>query len=98
MPISNTINITIHVTSFPTQNIYAGIIIYSPNIGYVGLRASPGNSFYVSYFGVSPSPFGGVEDFINSVESTAWKVLPYWQNGELVVNSTGASVGGQYIV
>jgi len=34
---------------------------------------------------------------VNSVESTAWKVLPYWQNGELVVNSTGASTGGQYI-
>jgi len=34
---------------------------------------------------------------VNSVESTAWKVLPYWQNGELVINSTGASYGGQYI-
>ncbi len=67
------------------------------DIGYVGLRASPGNSLYVSYFGVSPSPFGGVEDFINSVESTSWKVLPYWWNGELVVNSTGATSGGQYI-
>ena len=26
---------------------------------------------------------------VNSVESTSWKVLPYWQDGELVVNSTG---------
>ncbi len=26
---------------------------------------------------------------VNSVESTSWKVLPYWQNGELVVNNTG---------
>jgi len=25
---------------------------------------------------------------VNSVESTAWKVLPYWQNGELVLNSS----------
>ncbi len=31
------------------------------------------------------------------MESTAWKVLPYWENGELVVNSTGASHPGQYI-
>jgi len=34
---------------------------------------------------------------VDSVESTAWKVLPYWQNGELVVNSTGTSTAGQYI-
>jgi len=27
---------------------------------------------------------------VDSVESTSWKVFPYWQNGELVVNSTGA--------
>ena len=60
-------------------------------IGYVGIRADPGNLFYVSYFGVSPAPYGGVEQFINNVESTAWKVLPIWYEGELVMNSTGAS-------
>jgi hypothetical protein len=65
------------------------------DIGYVGLRASPGNSLYVSYFGVSPSPFGGVEDFINSVESTSgWSTLPYLANGQLVFSSPGA---GDYI-
>ncbi|MFP3319103.1 MAG: hypothetical protein RXO24_00930, partial [Acidilobus sp.] len=65
------------------------------DIGYVGLRASPGNSLYVSYFGVSPSPFGGVEDFINSVESTSgWSTLPYLANGQLVFSSPGT---GDYI-
>ncbi len=36
---------------------------------------------------------------VDSVESTSWKVLPYWENGELVINSTEASnpAGGQYI-
>ena len=34
---------------------------------------------------------------VDSVESTSWKVFPYWQNGELVVNSTGASAGGQSV-
>jgi hypothetical protein len=62
------------------------------DIGYVGLRASPGNSFYVSYFGVSPSPYGGVEQFVNNVESTSWGELPYWQNGQLVINVSSVSV------
>jgi len=66
-------------------------------IGYVGIRGELDNLFYVSYFGVSPAPYGGIEQFVNNVESTSWKVLPYWQNGELVVNSTGASNPGQYI-
>jgi hypothetical protein len=66
-------------------------------IGYVGIRADPGNLFYVSYFGVSPAPYGGVEQFVNNVESTSWKVFPYWENGELVINSTGASTYGQYV-
>jgi len=187
-PISNVINVTIHVTSFPVQNNYPGIDILSPNvgdqpgdnytgfwmlgvtfyagggsgaifyhtptssfiasysslpqpnphypftlsviltensagnvtvksvyvnstaytvnvntpfpwsqIGYVGIRGAGGDLFYVSYFGVSPSPYGGVEQFVNNVESTFWKVLPYWQNGELVINSTGTSNSGQYI-
>jgi len=184
-PISNTINITIHVTSFPIQSYNPGIDIFSSNpstacdfqsgnyywlaiqwsgayqyktptsgqtsvvssssipnlmgkvftetviltensagniaisqiyvngtlystpninipfpwsqIGYVGIRGDVGNLFYVSYFGVSPAPYGGVEQFVNNVESTSWKVLPYWENGELVVNSTGASHGQQYI-
>ena len=34
---------------------------------------------------------------IPMIESTSWRVYPYWQNGELVVNSTGASNGGQYV-
>ncbi len=68
------------------------------SIGYIGLRASPGNSLHVSYFAVSPAPYGGAEQFVNNAESASWKVLPYWQNGELVVNSTGAGTSGQYIV
>ena len=156
-PISNVINVTIHVTSFPVYNRNPGIVVYSPNIGdqpgdrggfyallvdfyggsiffhsptsiyeglylslpqpnpnypftfsviltensagnitvqsvyinstaysvnvnipfpwsqigYVGIRGSFSNLFYVSYFGVSPAPYGGVEQFINNVESTA---------------------------
>jgi len=59
-------------------------------IGYVGIRADPGVLFYVSYFGVSPSPFGGVEDFINSVESTSgWGTLPFFGAGQLVFSSPG---------
>jgi len=66
-------------------------------IGYVGIRADANNLFYVSYFAVSPAPYGGAEQFLNNAESTAWKVLPYWKGGQLVVNTTGASAGGQYI-
>jgi len=29
---------------------------------------------------------------VNSVESTGWKVLPYWQNGQLALNTSVASV------
>ena len=184
-PVSNTINITIHVTSFPSRNGNPGFDIFSPNvgdqssdgnsgfyvllidfyaniiwfhsstsgftqlytslpqpnpnypftfsviltensagnvtvqsvyingtaytvnvntpfpwsqIGYIGIRGDVGNLFYVSYFGVSPTPYGGVEQFVNNVESTDWgKVFPYWQNGELVINSTGTSNIRQYI-
>ena len=46
----------------------------------------------MSYFGVSPSPYGGVEQFVNNVESTSWNVLPYWQNDQLVINSYSISV------
>ena len=183
-PISNTINVTIHVTSFPEITYDPGIVVYSPNIGYqtgdddganfqgvlvsftgtiwfhsptgswellysslpqpnpnypftfsailtensagnvtvstvyinstaytvnvntplpwsqigyAGIRGDLYDIFYVSYFGVSPSPYYNAEQFVNNVESTFWKVLPYWQNGELVINSIGASVAGQYI-
>ena len=184
-PVSNTINVTIHVTSFPSSKSNASITIYSPNIGnqkndgntsfyalfvdfyggsiyfhsptssnwvqlysslpqpstaypftftviltensagnvtvstvyvngtaysvnvntpfpwsqigYVGIRSDANNLFYVSYFGVSPAPYGGAEQFVNNAESAPWKVLPYWQNGELVINSTGAGTSGQYI-
>ena len=59
-------------------------------IGYVGIRGDGSNLFYVSYFGVSPAPYGGVEQFVNSVESTS--VLSYWQNGQLVINTYSVSV------
>jgi len=182
-PISNTINVTIHVTSYPSKNGYPGIVVYSPNIGdqsadnnpgfyvllvdfygssiwfhsptsgytqlysslpqpnpsypftfsailtensagnvtvqsvyinstaytvnvntpfpwsqiyWIGIRGDTSNFFYVSYFGVSPASYGGVKQFVNSVESTSWKMLPYWENGELMINSTGAGAG-QYI-
>jgi len=184
-PVSNSINVTIHVTSFPSAKSNASIAVYSPNvgyqstdgntgfyalfvdfyggsiyfhsptsnnwvqlysslpqpstaypftftviltensagnvtvstvyinstaysvnvntpfpwsqIGYVGIRSDANNLFYVSYFAVSPAPYGGAEQFVNDAESASWKVLPYWQNGELVINSIGASAGGQYI-
>mgnify|MGYP001772519668 CR=1 FL=1 len=73
-------------TWFPWNQIY-----------YIGIRGDINNTFYVSYFAVSPSPYGGVEAFVDSVESTAWKVLPYWQDGELVINSTDVSYAGQYV-
>ena len=66
-------------------------------ISYVGVRGDLNNTFYVSYFGITPAPYGGVEQFVNNVESTSWKIYPYWEKGELVMNSTGASNGGQYI-
>ena len=178
-PVSNTINITIHVTSFPSRYLNPGIDIFSPNvgdqildtlggfywllvdfyggqvqfhslsggaemlatslpqpnpnypftfsviltensagnvtvqsiyingtaytinlntpfpwsqIGYVGIRGDINNVFYVSYFAVTPAPYGGVEQFVDNVESTCWGVLPYWQNGQLVVNSYSISV------
>jgi len=47
-------------------------------IGYVGIRGDLNDIFYVSYFGVSPSPYYNVEQFVNDVESTYWKVFPYW--------------------
>ena len=87
------------------QSVYINSTAYSVNvntpfpwsqIGYIGIRGDLNNIFYVSYFGVSPAPYGGVEQFVNDVESTSWKVFPYWQNGELVINSTGATAG-QYI-
>jgi len=183
-PVSNTINITIHVTSFPSRNGNPGIDIFSPNvgdqstdgnsgfyvllvdfyggsifyhsptsgftqlytslpqpnpnypftfsailtensagnvtvstvyinstaysvnvntpfpwsqIGYVGIRGDIINIFYVSYFGVSPAPYYNAEQFVNNVESTSWKVLPYWENGQLMINSTEATTYSQYI-
>ncbi len=66
-------------------------------IGYVGIRGDVGNIFYVSYFAVSPAPYYNAEQFVNNVEATSWKILPYWENGELVINSTGESVGNEYI-
>ncbi len=86
------------------QSVYINSTAYTVNvnipfpwsqIGYVGIRGDVGNLFYVSYFGVSPAPYGGVEQFVNNVESTCWKVLPYWLDGELVINGTDA--GSQYI-
>jgi hypothetical protein len=184
-PVSNTINVTIKVTSFPQRDGYPGIVIYSSNIGsrptdidtgfyglhvtifnnriavalpssgwqtiynslpqpnpnypfifsviltknsagnvtvqsvyingtaytinlntpypwnqigYVGIRGGLNNLFYVSYFAVSPGPYGGSFVFVNNVETTLWKTSPYWQNGQLVINSTGVGAPyGQYI-
>jgi len=89
------------------QAIYINSTLYTMNkilpmpwqdIGIYAIRlGAPGSYAFVSYFGVSPAPYYNAEQFVNNVESTSWKVLPYWQNGELVVNSTGASFGGQYI-
>ncbi len=71
------------------QSIYINSTAYTVNIntpfpwsqiGYTGIRPGAGDLFYVSYFGVSPAPYGGVEQFVNNVESICWeKVLPYWK-------------------
>jgi hypothetical protein len=45
---------------------------------------------FTPWFGIQNQP-------VDTVESTAWKVFPYWQNSQLVINSTGASINGQYI-
>jgi len=88
------------------STVYINSTAYSVNvntpfpwsqIGYVGIRSDANNLFYVSYFAVSPTPYGGTEQFVNDAESSSWKVLPYWYEGVLIVNSTGASAGGQYI-
>ena len=88
------------------QSVYVNGTAYTVNlntpfpwsqIGYVGIRSDVNNLFYVSYFGVSPAPYGSAEQFVNNAESSSWKVLPYWYKGVLVVNSTGAITGGQYM-
>ena len=63
----------------------------------MGIRGDIINIFYVSYFGVSPAPYYNAEQFVNNVESTSWKVLPYWENGQLMINSTEATTYSQYI-
>ena len=81
------------------SQIYINGTLYSPNISvpfpwnqiyWIGIRGDSGNLFYVSYFGVSPSPYGDTEQFVNNVESTSWKVLPYWQYA-LVLNTSSTS-------
>ena len=61
------------------STVYINSTAYSVNvntpfpwsqIGYIGIRGDLNNIFYVSYFGVSPAPYGGVEQFVNNVEST----------------------------
>jgi len=82
------------------SQIYVNGTLYSsPNINipfpwnqiyWIGIRGDLDNIFYVSYFGVSPSPYYNTEQFVNNVESTS--VLPYWQNGQLVINTYSISV------
>ena len=93
-------NVTVQsviINGTTTYNLNTSVPFKWNQIAYIAIRTDPSNLFYVSYFGVSPSPYYNAEQFINNVESTSWKVFPYWQNGELVVNSTGASNGGQYV-
>ena len=68
------------------STVYINSTVYTVNvntpfpwsqIGYVGISPNMGNLFYVSYFGVSPAPYGGVEQFVNNVESTSWKAVSY---------------------
>ena len=65
-----------------TSGYSSSTLSVTPNPGYQ-LQFTP-------WFGIQNQP-------VDSVESTYWKVLPYWQNGELVVNSTGAGSYSQYI-
>ena len=72
-------------TNSTTINYTSATIYVKPNHGYQ-IQLSPNNLEYATMY-----------QFVDSVESTSWKVLPYWQNGKLVINSTGASNSGQYI-
>ena len=89
------------VSGFSTQNfVYQqmnvpGIVIHSnsttSDYSSSTLSVTPDQGYqlqFAPWFGIQNQP-------VDTVESTAWKVLPYWQNGELVVNSTNEPIGGQ---
>ncbi len=65
-----------------TSGYSPSTLLVTPDQGYQ-LQFTP-------WFGIQNQP-------VDTVESTAWKVFPYWQNSQLVINSTGASINGQYI-
>jgi len=78
------------------SQIYVNGTLYStPNINvpfpwnqiyWIGIRGDGGSLFYVSYFSVSPAPYGGVEQFVNNVESM-YNIFSDWQNGQLLVDT-----------
>ena len=72
-------------TNSTTINYTSATVSVKPNHGYQ-IQLSPNNLEYATMY-----------QFVDSVESTSWKVLPYWQNDTLVINSTGTSNPGQYI-
>ena len=88
------------VSGFSTQNF----IYQQVNVPGIVVHSNSTTSYYSSStLSVTPNPgyqlqftpwFNIQNQPVDSVESTSWKVFPYWQNGQLVVNS---SVGGQYI-
>ena len=91
------------VSSFSTGNFLyqqvnvPGIITHSNSTtsyqSPITLSVTPDQGYQLQF-----TPWFGIQNqSVNSIESTSWKVLPYWQNGELVINSTGSSTAGQYI-
>ena len=90
------------VSGFSTQNF----LYQQVNVPGIVTHSNSTTSYYSSStLSVTPdqgyqlqfTPWFGIQNQpVNSVESTSWKVLPYWQNGQLVVNSTGANYN-QYI-
>ncbi len=86
------------VSGFSTQNFICqqvnvpGIITYSnsttvyysPTTTYV--KSDPGYQIqFVPWFGIQ-------NHFINIMESTYWKVPPYFKNGQLIINSSFYSI------
>ncbi len=65
-----TVTFPVAIGNITVQSVYINGTAYSVNvntpfpwnqIGYVGIRGDVNNLFYVSYFGVSPAPYGNVK-------------------------------------
>ncbi len=91
-PISNTINVTIHVTSFPSRNANPGIDIFSPTVGDQSFDGNTG--FYVllvDFYGNTifyHSPISGFAQLYSSLPQPNSN-YPFTMSVILVENSAG---------